>query len=495
MVVATAMLCSCGHPDVPADAKKANALPAIYPDYTDVTMPANICPPNFMMKGTDASPVTEMVARLTIGDKSYTYGEENKVIIDEDEWAELRDAAKGKSIKVEVFARDNDGWKAYNPFNINIAEEEIDPYISYRLIQPSYVAFEDLSISQRCLETYEQTDIYNNKLLSEGNDGHCINCHSYQNYNAENMLFHIRVNMGGTFIAMGDDMKKVNLKTDSTISAGVYPAWHPTKKLIAFSTNNTRQVFFTKNKNKIEVLDTESDIILYDIEKNTVSNISNAQDEFESFPTWSPDGKTLYYTSAHFEYAPTDSADHITQMMNRFTELKYNIYKRTFDEATQTFGEQELVFDAAAMDKSATLPRISPDGKYLVFALGCYGCFHVWHADADIYMLDLATQQVTSLQALNSNLSESYPSFSSNGRWIMTDSRREDGNFTRPYISYFDKQGKCHKAFAVPQKDPEFNALFLRSYNRPEFMKGPVTVTPQEIANKIKEDPQSVTFK
>ena len=98
------------------------------------------------------------------------------------------------------------------------------------------------------------------------------------------------------------------------------------------------------------------------------------------------------------------------------------------------------------------------------------------------------------VSALNSPESESYPSFSSNGRWIMTASRRDDGNYTRPYISYFDAQGKCHKAFAVPQEDPELNTLLLRSYNRPEFMKEKVKFTPQQFATKAQEDAVHAKF-
>ena len=92
------------------------------------------------------------------------------------------------------------------------------------------------------------------------------------------------------------------------------------------------------------------------------------------------------------------------------------------------------------------------------------------------------------LEGLNSSESESYPSFSSNGRWIMTASRRDDGNYTRPYVSYFDANGKCHKAFEIPQRDPEHNTLLLRSYNRPEFMKQAVKITPQQFATKAQED-------
>ena len=103
-------------------------------------------------------------------------------------------------------------------------------------------------------------------------------------------------------------------------------------------------------------------------------------------------------------------------------------------------------------------------------------------------MMDLATRKVQKVDAVNSSRSESYPSWSSNGRWIMVDSRRDDGNYTRPVLAYFDKSGKVHKAFALPQRDPYFNTFFLRSFNRPEFMVEPVTITPQEFAKKAKED-------
>ena len=480
-------LLSCSGPSVPTDATHTDKLPDIYPNYSGVTIPANLCPTNFMLPDCE-----EAVACLSFGNLSFTYGDDNKIVIDEEEWQELRNAAAGndKGIKVEVYGKKDGKWLSYKSFPIYVAKDTIDPYISYRLIQPSYVAYEDLAIVQRNLTSYDESDIYNNRMIHTEEKGQCINCHSFQNYETKNMLFHMRQFLGGTMILNNGQLKKIDLKTDSTISAGVYPSWHPTADLVAFSTNTTRQIFHTKDKDKIEVLDYESDLILYDVQKNEVSNISNAPDEHECFATWSPDGKTLYYTSAHIDHAIFNNGD--KSFRNHYEQIKYNIYSRSFDLATHKFGEPVLVFDAAQLGKSATLPRVSPDGKYLTFSLGKYGCFHVWHRDADICIIDLQatdTQHPTpNTQNLNSPFSDSYPSFSSNGRWIMTASRRDDGNYTRPYISYFDAQGKCHKAFAVPQKDPERNTLLLRSYNRPEFMKEKVKVTPQQFATKAQED-------
>lgn len=484
-ILATAAIwAACHHPAVPTDAQKESRLPHIYPDYTEVTIPCNICPLNFaVQEGAD-----EVVARFAYPGGEMTYGEGEKVLIDEEEWKDILRLAKGKSIKVEVFAKVAGAWKAFKPFNIYVAEDSIDQYISYRVIQPSYVAYERLSINQRDITSFDEREIYSNMSVGTEGNGQCINCHSYKNFKTDNMLFHMRQGYGGTMMVVNGELRKIDLKTDETISAGVYPAWHPTHNYIAFSTNSTGQSFHTKDLNKIEVQDTESDLILYDVDKNEVSIISELEDELEVFPTWSPDGKKLYFCSAHFEYM-NESIAHETEMIQRYKEVKYDLYAADFNPETKEFSNMEKIFDAAdSLKQSVTLPRVSPDGRYLLFAKAEYGCFHVWHSDADIFLMDLKTKQVKKLDAVNSDRSESYPTWSSNGRWLMVDSRRDDGNYTRPVIAYFDEKGKAHKAFAVPQKDPYFYTFFLRSFNRPEFMVEPVTVTPQEFAKKAKED-------
>jgi hypothetical protein len=166
------LLLSCSSPSVPTDAIQTGKLPDIFPDYTGVTIPSNLCPTNFMLPDCD-----EAVACLSFGDLSFTYGEDNKIIIDEDEWQELRSAATGsnKGIKVEVYGKKDGKWLSYKSFPIYIAKDSIDPYISYRLIQPSYVAYEDLAIVQRNLTSYDESDIYNNRMIHSEENGHCIN--------------------------------------------------------------------------------------------------------------------------------------------------------------------------------------------------------------------------------------------------------------------------------------------------------------------------------
>ena len=99
------------------------------------------------------------------------------------------------------------------------------------------------------------------------------------------------------------------------------------------------------------------------------------------------------------------------------------------------------------------------------------------------------------MDGINSDDTESYHSWSSNGRWMVVSSRREDGNYTRPFIAHIDEQGRSTKAFALPQADPEYHRLFMKSYNIPEFMRGSVKYSPQVFAKILRgEEGQPVQY-
>ena len=145
--------------------------------------------------------------------------------------------------------------------------------------------------------------------------------------------------------------------------------------------------------------------------------------------------------------------------------------------------------DCAAIGKSATLPRISPDGRYILFSLGDFGQFHIWHTTSDLYVKDLKTGEVRKLSQASSDGSDSYHAWSSNGRWLVVASRRGDNNYSRAYIAYFDRNGKDHKAFLLPQEDPEQNTLLLKSYNVPELTRDAVSSAP----NRLKRSSTTMT--
>ena len=83
-----------------------------------------------------------------------------------------------------------------------------------------------------------------------------------------------------------------------------------------------------------------------------------------------------------------------------YKDIKYNICKISFDAATGKFGNKvDTIFNARELGKSATHPRPSYDGKYIMFTMSDYGCFPIWHKEADNWLLDLKTGQAKPLAA------------------------------------------------------------------------------------------------
>ena len=479
--------CSPKAPVLPAAFDAVAVRPQIYPDYTDVVVPCNIAPLVFRI----VEEGDEFVTRFKAGGKELLLGG-SEVAPATGEWRSLLESAAGGSLSVEVYVGRDGKWKMYEPFSVVVSSDTIDRYISYRLIPPSYVAYEKLTISQRDLTSFDETVIYNNKLVSSEPDGQCINCHAYKNYRTDNMQFHVRQHLGGTVFVHNGELKKVNLKTDSTISAGVYPFFNPKYDVVAYSVNNTGQIFHTRNSNKVEVQDQASDVIIYDPVREVVSHVANDPDCLEVFPAWSPDGEMLYYCSAYFPVR--GDIPHVENMIRNYKDVKYDILRRPWNPVTGEFGAVDTVFAASALGKSATFPRVSPCGRYLLFALAEYGCFHIWHKDADLYLLDLATGEYNPLEKANSGYPESYHSWSSTGKWILFASRRDDTNYSRLYMAHINDGGTSDKAFLLPQAESEFYDFFDRSYNVPEFMVEPVGFTPHDFLDVVKGEAVNVKY-
>ena len=288
------------------------------------------------------------------------------------------------------------------------------------------------------------------------------------------MSLHIRGANGATALVQDKNIEMLSTKTEQMIGNAQYTYWHPSEKYIAYSTNKTQQGFHVRDAKRVEVIDLESDVFVYDVVKNEMVScpLLSKKESFETFPSFSADGKTLYFCTANSRPIPDE-----------YNQIRYNLCSIAFDPASRTFGNQvDTLFAAEAMGKSVSFPRPSYDGKYLMFTLSDYGNFSIWHKEADLWLTDLTTRQSRPLTEVNSNDVESYHNWSSNSRWFVFSSRRIDGLYTRPYIAGIDAQGKVTKPFLLPQKDPDDYIRSFYSYNLPEFVTGPVTVNPRDLA-------------
>lgn len=447
----------------------------IYPDYAGVTVPENIAPLNFNSPvGKNSKLIVDFGGKQTV-----IKGSKELFSFKRNVWKSFMAA---DSIQFTVCTKTEGKWKAFKPFSIYVSRDRIDPWLSYRLIPPGYQGWMTMGLYQRNLESYSQKAIFRNSQAG----GNCVNCHSYAGRKTDKMVFHARELYGGTILASNGTVEKLNTKTDSTISALVYPYWHPSGNFIAFSVNATKQVFMNHGPQRIEVYDSASDVVIYDVENHKLlfSDLIKTADNFETFPSFSPDGKWLYFCSAKA----------VANMPEGYKESEYALKRIAFDAESKSFGSRvETVYDAPAEGKSVSFPRISPDGRFLAFTLHDYGNFSIWHKEADIILMDLVSGKTDFCPELNSDDTESYHSWSGNSRWLVFSSRRDDGLYTRPYISYIDSDGKAHKAFMLPQKNPrDFYRSLMFSYNIPELMEEPVKTSERQFSKVVKGDARDI---
>ena len=465
------MVLPIGCKRVTNDVHEAGREPVIEPDYKGVTIPQNIAPLNFMINEEGASFTIEAISES--GTRLSVKSSNGKVRFPENSWKKLLKSNQEARMEIFITSKNKDkSLTKFNPFYLNVAKEQIDPYLCYRLLYPGYERYFQIKIVQRCIENFKESSLIENQLV--GNN--CTNCHSFSRNNPEKFLIHIRGSIGGTYFINRNKISRTDLKTKEMTSGAVYPSWHPGGKYVTFSSNSIVQEFYSIPGKDIEVTDLASSLILYDTEKNEISPVKEDDTTryMETFPEWSPDGKYLYYCRTK---QVTDSTG--------YQNIKYNLVRKPFDEPSKSFGKTEVVFNASEINKSVSFPRISPDGQYLVFTLHNYGNFSIWHKEADLYILNLQNGKADRM-SVNSDESESYHSWSSNGKWLVFSSKRGDGLTARPYFAYFGSKAQFGKPFVLPQKDPTLYERMLKTYNKPEFVMGKINLSSRDFERAAK---------
>ncbi len=411
----------------PRNVTHCGEYPPITPDYIGVTVPEGIADLSFRM----ADGREFRVERSRQGDTIWT--------------------------KVIAWKKGSDNAVAYDPFPMIVSKDPIDPYIAYRLIEPGYENWHDMGLYQRELASYRETPIATNQINNRG----CVNCHNFYASSPERFLFHARGEGGGTVFVDGDNVKLLNLTKIGAEKQGVYPSWHPDGRYVAFASCKTYQRFSVGDSQPIEVFDETSDIILMDTATDStwcIPGLSEAG-RLETFPHWSPDGSRLYFCCAEGDTISCEERGNI-----HYALKSVDFRDGKFDNEIRTLWHSDSA--------SVSFPRVN--GKWLLFTKSAYGTFPIWHREADLYLMNLETGDVRAAEELNSPDTESYHSWSTNGKWMVFSSRRIDGRYTRLYISHFDGEGHFSKPFLLPQKSPEHNQLRLQSYNIPEFVTGKV---------------------
>jgi len=472
---------------------EAHRQAATYPDYSGIVIPPNVAPLNLKVQESGRKFCLRLACQA--GRPVEVFSANPNIAIPLAPWRRLLEANAGGELRMDIYVKGQGGWTHFDTVRNRIAADPIDPYVVYRYLPPVYDKWGRISLRQRDLRSFEERVLLDNQSSRDPQGGSiggaCFNCHTFLNHRTGQMLLQFRPGSGSShgpamILVRNGRAEKVDTRVAGKGGAAAYIAWHPSGKLLAFSRNSLAQIFHTAGVEVREVVDRDSDLGLYAVDTGqvyTVPEISRP-DRLETFPTWSPDGRYLYFCSA------PALADKRTLLL-QFDKIQYDLVRIAYDAASGRWGQVETVVAAARLGKSISLPQISPDGRFLMFCGHNYGSFPIFQPSSDLYMLDLSLVGTPGeaaprrLDEINSPRSDSYHTWSSNSRWVLFSSKREDGLFARLYIAHLGDGGHFGKPFVLPQQDPEFYGRCLMTYNRPELLAEPVTVSAAELARAM----------
>ncbi len=458
-LMGTLLLMACSRQ--PEHVQHVDQLPVIYPDYVDVTIPVGIAPLNFAMANDSVTTVDVMVTGAQ-GGSLHVNGD--YADFDIEEWHALLKQNRGAKLTFTVCAEKGGQWIQYRDFTVTISNQPLEEWgVTYRRIAPSFEIYSKMGLYQRDLSNFDEEPLISNAQTY----GMCVNCHTANQTNPDQYVFHIRGEHGATAIHRNGKIEMIQAKNEQLGGSMVYPGWHPGGRYCAFSTNKTSQMFHTASIQRIDVYDASSDVFVYDTQTHTILQDTLIMKKYwaENSPNFSPDGKWLYFTTARRQIYPTD-----------YDKEKYSLCRVSFDAETGCIGTQvDTLVNTAKTGKSISWPRASYDGRFLMYAEADYGYFTVWHPEAELWLYDLKNGTTRRMDEVNSDRSESLHAWSKNSRWFLFTSRRDDGLYTRLYFAGIDTTGCATKPFMLPQRNPkEYYRRLMYSYNTPDFTEKPV---------------------
>ena len=468
-LIAAFVVCGCTY-------NSADQAMDIFPDYDGITVPYNIAPLNFR------TGFSKSIVVVQGKNGNYRFkGRKGLVEFPLKKWHRMMDAEKGNTLIVSVMPKGDGSGASYNrQLEWTVAAEPIDKYMSYRLIEPAYEVWSSIQIEQRDMESFKSVLLGDNRSAEKC----CMNCHT-SNRNGTSFM-HLRGAKGGTILNRNGKLVKLNTRTEKTGNT-VYGDISADGRYGVFTTADITFAIHSRVDLRMEVYDKRSDLVVLDLDNLTVTDSpATSGDEYqETFPCFSADGNVIFFCRAEHHEQPDSILD-----------MHYDIAVVEFNPETGKMGDKVITIVPAGENLSFSHLKASPDGHWLMATASEYGTFPVWHKESELWMIDLRSRKIDTLPIVNAYGADTYHSWSSNSRWIVFASKRDDLVYGRPYIAYIGPDGTVGKPFVLPQKDPDKYVTTLKSFNLPELYTIPEIYNARDVASFYKNvQPEQVEYK
>ena len=210
---------------------------------------------------------------------------------------------------------------------------------------------------------------------------------------------------------------------------------------------------------------TRGTLAWYDRQTNRLERLPGADDPryVQAGGVWSRDGKSILFMRAEARnpYPPGVPLALYANDPNE-AQVHYDLYRIPFNEGHG--GTAEPIRGASQDGMSNSFPKISPDGRWVVFVKARNGM--VMRPDGKLYIVPFAGGDAR-LMNCNTPLMNSWHTFSPNGRWLAFSSKSRSP-YTQLYLTHVDANG-----IDTPPVLVDNTTAANRAVNLPEFANIP----------------------
>jgi tetratricopeptide (TPR) repeat protein len=203
----------------------------------------------------------------------------------------------------------------------------------------------------------------------------------------------------------------------------------------------------------------------YSRESGKLSPLPGADDPqyVQACAFWSPDSRYLIFSRAKAR-EPYPEGQPIARFANdpNETQIQYDLYRIPFNDGKG--GKAEPIEGAADNGMSNNFPKVSPDGRWIVFVQNKNGL--LMRPDSQLYIVPVKGGKARRLNC-NTSRMNSWHSFSPNGRWLVFSSKGRS-LYTQMYLTHLDENGNDSPAILI-----ENATAANRGVNIPEFLNIP----------------------